>query len=73
MRSPSPTPGLAAQGSSARKISPHNFWLQNSKVVGGLSQQKKLLDPQAVPLKEPTYGLTYSDSLPLRSSTWVAA
>ena len=29
-RSPSPTPGLPAQGSSARKISPHNFWLQKS-------------------------------------------
>ena len=25
-----PTPGPLAQGSSARKISPHNFWLQNS-------------------------------------------
>ena len=24
----SPTPGTPAQGSSARKISPHNFWLQ---------------------------------------------
>ena len=27
-RSTSPTPVPAAQGSSARKISPHNFWLQ---------------------------------------------
>ena len=29
MRSPSPTPRPPAQGSSARKISPYNFWLQN--------------------------------------------
>ena len=49
-----------AQDSSARYISPHNFWLQ-------------LLKPQAIPLKEPTHGLTYSDSLPLSSSTGVAA
>ena len=27
-KSPSPTPGPPAQGSSARKISPHDFWLQ---------------------------------------------
>ena len=27
-RSPTPTPGSPAQDSSARKISPHNFWLQ---------------------------------------------
>ena len=26
-RDPSPTPDHLAQGSSARKISPHNFWL----------------------------------------------
>ena len=26
-RSPSPTADLPAQGSSARKISPHNFWV----------------------------------------------
>ena len=28
VRIPSPTPGPPAQGSSDRKISPHNFWLQ---------------------------------------------
>ena len=28
-----PTPGPLAQGSSARKISPHNFWLQNSEDI----------------------------------------
>ena len=39
----------------------------------GWSQWNKLLEPQAVPLKEPTHGLTYSDSLPLSSSTRVAA
>ena len=29
-KSTSPTPGTPAQGSSARKISLHNFWLQKS-------------------------------------------
>ena len=29
-RDPSPTPGPPAQGSSARKISLQNFWLQNT-------------------------------------------
>ena len=38
-----------------------------------LSQWKKLLDPQAVPLKEPTHGLTYLDSLPLNFSNRVVA
>ena len=28
-RSPSPTPGPPAQSSSAREISPYNYWLQN--------------------------------------------
>ena len=28
-RSTSTTPGALAQGYSAKKISPHNFWLQN--------------------------------------------
>ena len=27
VRDPHPTPDYPAQGSSARKISPHNFWL----------------------------------------------
>ena len=27
------------------------------------------MEPQAVPFKEPTHGLTYSDSLPLTSSS----
>ena len=31
-KSPSLTPGFPAQGSSARKISSHNFWLE--KAVG---------------------------------------
>ena len=39
----------------------------------GLSQWKKQLEPQAVPLKEPTRGLTYSDSLALGFSTGVEA
>ena len=40
----------SAQGSSARKISPHNFWLQKP---AGIESGEKLLDPQAVPLKNP--------------------
>ena len=59
-----------AQGSSARKISPHNFWL---KKPAGIELWKKFLEPQAVPLKEPTHGLTYSDLLLLNSSIGVAA
>ena len=56
-----PAPHQApSPGSRARKISPHNFWMQNQQ---GLSQWKKLLEPKADPLKEPTHGLTYSDSL----------
>ena len=54
VRSPSPTPGSLAQGSSDRKISPHKFCC---KIQQGLSWQKKLLEPQAVSLKEPTHGL----------------
>ena len=37
------------------------------------SRGKKLLNPQAVLLKEPTHGLTYSESLLLSSSTGVEA
>ena len=40
MRSPSLTPGSPAQGSNAKKISPHNFWLQKLvgiELVGGTS------------------------------------
>ena len=45
VRTPSPTPVPLAQGSSARKISTHNFWLQ--KPVR-LSRWKKLLESQVV-------------------------
>ena len=38
VRSPRPAPGPPAQDSSARKISPHNFWLQ--KPVGIESVEK---------------------------------
>ena len=38
----------------------------------GLSRWRRLLEPQVIPLGEPTHGLTYSDSLPLSSSTRVA-
>ena len=47
-----PHQATSAQGSSARKISPQNFWLQNQ---WGLSQWKKLLESQAVLLKESTH------------------
>ena len=39
----------------------------------GLSQWKKLQEPQTVTLKEPTHGLTYSDSFPLGSGSGMAA
>ena len=64
------TPVPPAQCSSARKISLHNFWLQKPE---GVLSVEETSEPQAVPLKEPTYGLTYSDSLLLSSSTRVAA
>ena len=37
VRSPNPATGPPAQDSSARKISPHNFWLQKTSrdLVGG--------------------------------------
>ena len=54
MRSPSSIVGPPAQGFSARKISPHNFCQQNP---AGIDQCKKLLESQAVPLKEPTMDL----------------
>ena len=43
------------------------------KNLQGLSWWKKLLEPQAVPLKEPLHWLTYSDSLPLGSGYGVVA
>ena len=46
-----------------------NFGYKNQ---WGLSQWKKLLESQAVSLKKPTQGLTYSDSQPLSSSTMIA-
>ena len=40
------------QGSSARKISPHNFWMQKPS---GIELVEKLLEPQIVSLKEATH------------------
>ena len=51
VRSTRPIPGPLAKDSSARKTSPHNFWLQNP---AGLSQWKKHLETLAVPLIKPT-------------------
>ena len=48
---PSPTSDPLVQGSSARKINPHNFCCKNQWVT--LSQCKKLMESQAVPLKNP--------------------
>ena len=67
VRSPSPISGPPAQGSSARKTSPHNFWLQ--KPVGIKVSGRNCWSPKQFLLKEPTHGLTYSDSLPLSFST----
>ena len=64
---PDPYQACLAQDTSARKISPHNFWLQNPAGIESVEE-----DAGAVPLGEPTHGLTYSDSLPLSSSTGVA-
>ena len=50
---PAPHQAPPAQGSNARRVSPQNFWLQTPV---GLSQWKKLLESQAVPLKGPTHG-----------------
>ena len=54
------TSPLPAQGSSARKITPHNFWLQNPV---GIESVEKLQESHAVPLKEPSCGLTQMYSL----------
>ena len=64
-KEPSPITDCPAQGSSARKISPHNFWLQKS---AGFESVEETSGDQAVPLKEPTHepthGLTYSAQVP---------
>ena len=69
VRSPGPTPGPPAPDSSAREISPHNCWLQKSVEIE-LEETSGALGSS---LKELIHGLTYSDSLPLSSSTRVAA
>ena len=38
VRSPSPTPGPPTQGSSTRKINPHNFWLQKQVVIESVEE-----------------------------------
>ena len=70
MRSPNHIQDPVAQDSSDWKISPLNFQMQ--KPVGNWVVEK-LQESQAVPFKEPTHRLTYSDSLLLSSSTGVAA
>ena len=61
-KSPSPTQGPTVQSSSARKISPHNFWLQK---------------PVGIDLVEENSGASssssYSDSLARNSRKRVAA
>ena len=60
-----PSPGFLCQ-----EISPHNSGCKNQQ---GVNCWKKLLEPQAFPLKKPTHELTYLESLPLSSRTKVAA
>ena len=55
------TEGPPAQGSSARKISLHNFWLQ--KPVRIEAVEDKLPESQAILLKEPPHRLTQTYSL----------
>ena len=43
-----------------------NFWLQNP---AGIESGEKLMESKAVPLKEHTHRLTYSDTLSLSFST----
>ena len=52
---PDPHQDPPAQGSSARKISPHNFWLQK---LAGIESVEKVLEPQEIPFKEATHRLT---------------
>ena len=49
-----------AQGSSARKISSHNFWLQKP---AGIELVEETLESQAVPLKQLAHRLTQTHSL----------
>ena len=50
-RSPSPTPGPPAQGSNARKISPHNFWMQKNS--GDWVSRRHFWSPKQFLLKNP--------------------
>ena len=70
VRNPRPTPGPLAKGFSVRKISPHDFWLQKPARI---ELVEETVGAPSSSLKEPTYRLTYSDSLPLSSSSGVAA
>ena len=60
MRHPSPIPSPPAQHSSARKISPHVFWLQKNS---GIELVEELLEFQIVLLKEHTDDLTQAHTL----------
>ena len=55
-----PYPGPLVQCSSARKISPYNFWLKKSVGVELVEETSGV--PSSC-LKEPTYGLTQIHSL----------
>ena len=48
-RNPSPTPGPTAQDSSARKVRPHNFWLQ--KTPGNWVRGRNCWNPKPILLK----------------------
>ena len=66
-RKPNPTPGPTAQSFSFRNIFPQLLAAKTSMDV----LVEEMLEPQAVPLEEHIYGLSYSNSLPLNSTTSV--
>ena len=69
VKSPSPTLGPQPRVPVPGRYVPTTCGCKNQQ---GLRWWKKLLEPQAVPLKEPTHRLSYSDVLSLSSSTMVA-
>ena len=57
---PAPHQVPPAQSSGARKISPHNFWLQNPAGIESVEETSRV---SSSPLKEPTPGFTKTHSL----------
>ena len=63
-KGPNPQPGSLAQGSSARKRSPHKFWLEKTADIEAVEDE--LLESQAVPLREPTHRCIHTHSTELQ-------